>query len=33
MFISLIMFYFITFINVIRWCNPRNRPKKRNKRC
>jgi hypothetical protein len=30
MFISLIMFYFITFINVIRWCNPRNRPKKRN---
>ena len=28
MFISLIMFYFITFINVVRWCNPRNRPKR-----
>jgi len=27
-FISLIMFYFITFINVVRWCNPRNKPKR-----
>ena len=27
-FISLIMFYFITFINVVRWCNPRTRPKR-----
>ena len=28
MFISLIMFYFITFINVVRWCNPRNKPRR-----
>ena len=28
MFISLIMFYFITFINVVRWCNLRNKPKR-----
>jgi len=28
MFISLIMFFFITFINVVRWCNPRNKPRK-----
>ena len=28
MFISLIMFYFITFVNVVRWCNPRNQPKR-----
>ena len=28
MFISIIMFYFITFINVVRWCNPRVRPKR-----
>jgi len=28
MFISLIMLYFITFINVVRWCNPRNKPKR-----
>jgi hypothetical protein len=27
-FISLIMIFFITFINVVRWCNPRNRPKR-----
>jgi len=27
-FISLIMFYFITFINVVRWCNLRNKPKR-----
>ena len=27
-FISLIMFYFITFINVVRWCNQRTRPKR-----
>jgi len=27
-FISLIMFYFITFINVVRYCNPRNKPKR-----
>lgn len=27
-FISLIMFFFITFINVVRWCNPRTRPKR-----
>jgi hypothetical protein len=27
-FISLIMFFFITFINVVRWCNPRNKPRK-----
>ena len=27
-FISLIMLYFITFINVVRWCNPRNKPKR-----
>ena len=27
-FITLIMFYFITFINVVRWCNPRNKPKR-----
>jgi heme/copper-type cytochrome/quinol oxidase subunit 2 len=28
MFISLIMFYFITFINVVRWCNPRVKPRR-----
>ena len=28
MFISLIMFYFITFINVVRWCNMRTKPKR-----
>ena len=28
MFISLIMFYFITFINVVRWCNMRTRPRR-----
>jgi heme/copper-type cytochrome/quinol oxidase subunit 2 len=28
MFISLVMFYFITFINVVRWCNLRNKPKR-----
>ena len=28
MFISLIMFYFITFINVVRWCNLRTKPKR-----
>lgn len=28
MFISLIMFYFITFINVVRWCNLRNKPRR-----
>ena len=28
MFISLIMFYFITFMNVVRWCNPRVKPKR-----
>jgi len=27
-FISLIMFFFITFINVVRWCNPRAKPKR-----
>ena len=27
-FISLIMFYFITFINVVRWCNLRSKPKR-----
>ena len=27
-FISIIMFYFITFINVVRWCNVRTRPKR-----
>lgn len=27
-FISLIMFYFITFINVVRWCNLRAKPKR-----
>jgi hypothetical protein len=27
-FISLIMFYFITFINVVRWCNLRVKPKR-----
>jgi heme/copper-type cytochrome/quinol oxidase subunit 2 len=27
-FISLIMFYFITFINVVRWCNQRVKPKR-----
>ena len=27
-FISLIMFYFITFINVVRWCNMRSKPKR-----
>jgi hypothetical protein len=28
MFISLIMFYFITFINVVRWCSLRSKPKR-----
>ena len=28
MFISIVMFYFITFINVVRWCNPRVKPKR-----
>lgn len=28
MFISLIMLYFITFISVVRWCNPRTRPRR-----
>lgn len=28
MFISLVMFYFITFINVVRWCNLRTKPKR-----
>ena len=28
MFISLIMFYFITFINVVRWCNLRTKPRR-----
>ena len=28
MFISLIMFYFVTFINVVRWCNLRTKPKR-----
>ena len=28
LFISLIMFYFITFINVVRWCNMRTKPKR-----
>ena len=28
MFITLIMFYFITFINVVRWCNMRTRPRR-----
>jgi len=28
MFISLIMLYFITFMNVSRWCNPRTRPRR-----
>jgi heme/copper-type cytochrome/quinol oxidase subunit 2 len=28
MFISLIMFYFITFISVVRWCNLRTKPKR-----
>jgi hypothetical protein len=28
MFISLIMFYFISFINVVRWCNMRTRPRR-----
>jgi heme/copper-type cytochrome/quinol oxidase subunit 2 len=28
MFISLIMFYFITFVSVVRWCNLRNKPKR-----
>jgi heme/copper-type cytochrome/quinol oxidase subunit 2 len=27
-FISLIMFYFITFIHVVRWCNLRSKPKR-----
>jgi len=27
-FISLIMFFFITFINTVRWCNIRNKPKR-----
>ena len=27
-FISLIMFFFITFVNVVRWCNIRNKPKR-----
>lgn len=27
-FISLVMFYFITFILVVRWCNLRTRPKR-----
>jgi hypothetical protein len=27
-FISLIMFFFITFVNVVRWCNLRNKPKR-----
>ena len=28
MFISLIMFYFITFINVVRWCSLRSKLKR-----
>ena len=28
MFISIVMFYWITFINVVRWCNPRVKPKR-----
>lgn len=27
-FISLIMFFFISFVNVVRWCNMRNKPKR-----
>jgi len=27
-FISLIMFFFITFVNVVRWCNLRTRPRR-----
>ena len=27
-FISLIMFFFISFVNVVRWCNLRNKPKR-----
>nr|YP_010049565.1 cytochrome c oxidase subunit 2 [Strombidium cf. sulcatum]QPL15970.1 cytochrome c oxidase subunit 2 [Strombidium cf. sulcatum] len=27
-FITIIMFYFITFINVVRWCNMRTRPRR-----
>ena len=27
-FISLIMLYFITFISVVRWCNPRTKPRR-----